>query len=146
MQNLTVNATGAFAAYVVTVGLGFVLVKDVESQIQWTRLYPIQGVIDLADNQVVNSNQFYSRLTTDLADPSGKYKSQEVYFVDLLDHPAEKTTVWLNYWELPSASGLGPPPVLGPPRSVQMDLVIKKLSPQHFRLETQGDKVVAKLQ
>ena len=44
LQNLTLNATGAFAAYVVTVALGFVLVQSVEAQIISTRRYAVEGI------------------------------------------------------------------------------------------------------
>src|SRR5204863_7131339 len=57
LQNLTVNATGAFAAYVVTVALGFFLVSNVEAQIGYSRHYPVEGVIvDLGQNQVIDSD------------------------------------------------------------------------------------------
>jgi hypothetical protein len=49
LQNLTLNATGAFAAYVVTVGLGFFVVQNVINQINdlnaakvWTVSVPIE--------------------------------------------------------------------------------------------------------
>jgi hypothetical protein len=51
LQNLTLNATGAFAAYVVTVGLGYFVVQNVEDQIKelttakvWTVEVPVQLV------------------------------------------------------------------------------------------------------
>src|SRR5579862_3790561 len=64
LQNLTINATGAFAAYVVTVALGFFLVQNVERQIYFTREYPIQGVINLGSDQYINSDQIYARCLT----------------------------------------------------------------------------------
>lgn len=49
LQNLTLNATGAFAAYVVTVGLGYFVVQNVNNRINdltaakvWTVSVPIQ--------------------------------------------------------------------------------------------------------
>src|ERR1700678_2658876 len=53
LQNLTVNATGAFAAYIVIVLLGAYPVGRVESQIQWSRFYPVKGIIDLDANQII---------------------------------------------------------------------------------------------
>ena len=71
LQGLSLNTSGAFAAYVATVLLGFFLIRNIESQIKWTRLYPVQGVLDLSANQEVTSDQLYSRQTI-LLDPSGK--------------------------------------------------------------------------
>jgi len=48
LQNLTLNATGAFAAYIVTVALGYFLVQNIKEQIDdlnekvWTVSVPIQ--------------------------------------------------------------------------------------------------------
>jgi hypothetical protein len=50
LQNLTFNATGAFAAYVVTVALGYALIQNVERQIElaqaanWTVAVPVKFV------------------------------------------------------------------------------------------------------
>jgi hypothetical protein len=143
LQNLTLNATGAFAAYVVTTSLGFFLVRGVQAQIAFTRVYPVQGVIDLADNQIIHSSQFYVRNTTDVAGADGRYKSQELYFVDLLDQPVDKATLWLDYWELPAASGIGLPPQLGAPQAIQLAVAGRQTSLQHFRLEHHGGVVVA---
>jgi hypothetical protein len=142
LQNLTLNATGAFAAYVVTASLGFFLVKNVESQIQWTRTYAIQGVIvDLSDNQAINSDQFYSRYTSASVTADGKFSSRDYYFVILLDHPVEKyETVLLKYWELNAAGGAGGPPA---PRTVPLKLGATSSSPQRFKLQVEGGQLTA---
>lgn len=140
LQNLTINATGAFAGYVVTVALGFFLVKNVQAQIEWTRVYPVQGVIaDLGKNQAFNSDRFYSRYSYVTSDPGGTLSSRDYYFVALLDHPVVKPeTVWLNYWELNGTGGVGTAPAA---RSVPMELLATH-SPQRFRLQGQGDQVM----
>ena len=139
LQNLTINATGAFAGYVVTVALGFFLVQNVQAQIQWTRVYPIQGVIaDLDKSQALNSNQFYSRYDSNTSDPTGQFSIRDYYFVALLDHPVVKPeTVWLNYWDVPGSGGIGAPPA---PRRVPVELLATN-SPQRFRLQVHGDQV-----
>jgi len=138
LQNLTINATGAFAGYVVTVALGFFLVQNVQAQIQWTRFYPVQGVIaDLHKSQAIDSDQFYSRSASNPFDPGG-ISSRDYYFVALLDHPVVKPeTMWLKYWELNGTGGVGASPAA---RRVPVELLATK-SPQRFRLEVNGDQV-----
>jgi hypothetical protein len=140
LQNLTLNATGAFAAYVVTVALGFVLVQSVEAQIISTRRYAVEGIIvNLGDNQAFNSDQFYSRYITTAVDANGKISSRNYYFVIVLDHRVVKPEkVWLQYWELPAASGTGSPPTA---RSIPMELTPTN-SPQRFRLQVQGNEPI----
>ena len=139
LQNLTINATGAFAGYVVTVALGFFLVQNVQAQIQWTRVYPIQGVIaDLDKSQAIDSDQFYSRSASNPFDPGGNFSSRDYYFVALLDHPVMKPeTMWLKYWELNGTGGVGASPA---PRRVPVELLATN-SPQRFRLQVHGDQV-----
>ncbi|HZR59074.1 MAG TPA: hypothetical protein VFA74_19560 [Terriglobales bacterium] len=140
LQNLTVNATGAFAAYVVTVALGFFLVKNVETQINATGHYAVEGeIVDLGNNQYVNSEQFYSRYITAAVDAQGKLLSRNYYFVILLDHPVQKPeTVWLQYWELNSSAGTGSPPI---PKTVQMALSPTN-APQRYRLRILNNQPV----
>lgn len=140
LQNLTLNATGAFAAYVVTVGLGFFLVQKTEVQIESTRHYAVEGVIvDLGANQVLNSDQFYSRYTNDTFDANGKFLSRNYSFVAVFDHPVIKPeTVWVKYWEIDVAGGVGSPPS---PRSVPMELGSTR-SQQRFRLRIDKDHPV----
>ena len=141
LQNLTINATGAFAGYVVTVALGFFLVRNVEAQIEWTRNYAVEGVItDLAENQAFNSDQFYSRYSSETSDAGGKFANRDYHFVLLLNHPVVKPeTVWLNYWDdLNGPGGIGAPPT---PRSIPMELSATN-STQRFRLQGHGDQVV----
>jgi hypothetical protein len=137
LQNLTVNATGAFAAYVVTAALGFFLVKGVEEQIVQTRLYPVQGVIvDLEQNQVLDSDQFYSRYASETFNGNGQFATKQFYFVVLLDHPVEHPeTISLKFWDNPGASGVGAPPA---PQWVPMKLMATNSSPQRFRLRHQA--------
>jgi hypothetical protein len=140
LQGLTLNTTGAFGAYVVTAALGFFLVRNVESQIQWTRTYAIQGVIvDLAKNQAVDSDKFYSRYTSESVDADGKFASRNYSFVVLLDDPSEQSeTVLLKYWQLDATGGTGEPPA---PKSIPLKLAAtKNSSPQRFRLQVQDNQ------
>jgi len=137
LQNLTINATGAFAAYVVTVALGFFLVRNVEAQITWTRFYPVQGVIvDLQENQAINSDEFYSRYAI-TSDSGGKFTSRDYYFVVLLDRPVDQT-VAVKFWGNNGGSGAGTGP-LPDPKPVPMKLAASS-SLQRFRLQLQGDE------
>lgn len=140
LQNLTVNATGAFAAYVVTVALGFFLVKNVEAQIAFTRHYAVEGVIvDLDQNQILNSDQFYSRYTNDTFNPGGQFLNRDYYFVVVLNHPVQSAeTVWIKYWDLTTPAGIGTPPA---PVSIPLEL-LPTSSLQRFRLHNQGGRVV----
>jgi len=136
LQNLTVNATGAFAAYVVTVALGFFIVRDVDQQIGFTRLYALQGVVDVGDQiHVINSNQFYSRYTSEGIDPN--HQTREYYFVVLLDHPEDVETVRVDIWGLQASSGVGAAPAA---KQLEMKLDAKSTVTQRFRLEIHGDQ------
>ncbi len=140
LQNLTVNATGAFAAYIVTALLGFFLVKYIEVQITSTRLYAVEGVfLDLGKNQYVGSDHFYSQYAPVGIDPSAMPESRNFNFVILLDHPVvESETVSVQYWEVHNASGFGMP------ASKSIALKLSETSrTQHFRLKIQGDQVTA---
>jgi hypothetical protein len=140
LQNLTVNATGAFAAYVVTVALGFFLVNNVEAQIQWTRLYAVEGVItDLAESQAFNSDRFYARYSNETSDAGGKFANRDYHFVLLLNHPVLKPEkIWLKYWDLKETGGIGAPPT---PRSIPMELLATS-SLQRFRLQAEKDQLI----
>jgi hypothetical protein len=141
LQNFTVNATGAFAAYVVTVLLGFFLVKYIETQITESRLYAVEGVfLDLGKNQYVGSDHFYSQYLPTGIDPSSMPLIRNYNFVVLLDHPVATTeTVWLQYWEISASSGLG-----GIPTSKSVPLILRGTSStQLFRLQVQGGEVKA---
>jgi len=133
LQNLTVNATGAFAGYVVTVALGFFLVQNVEQQIQWTRIYPVQGIItDIDQYKVFDSDRFYARYVRD-----GSLASGYDNFVVLLDHPVKNSEkVLLKYWDQKESSGVGAPP--------QSHDIALELSPstslQRFQLQLDGDQ------
>jgi len=141
LQNLTLNATGAFAAYVVTAALGFFLVRNVAAQIQWTRTYAVQGVIvDLAENQSIGldgSYQSYSRYTNTSTGPDGRFASKDFYFVILFDHPVERPEVDLKLWNLTSTGGIGDAP---PGQPVTMKLLGTSSSPQRFKLQLQGSQ------
>lgn len=138
LQGLKVNATGAFAAYVVTVVLGFFLVNYVEQQIVSSRQYAVQGVIaNLGENEGFNSNEFYSRYNV-AADSSGHFQVRDYSFVLLLDHPVLKPeTVCVNYWGNSGPSGAGAPPA---PKSVPIVLVPTP-APQRFRIASQNGRV-----
>ena len=141
LQNFTVNATGAFAAYVVTVLLGFFLVKYIETIITESRLYAVEGVfLDLGKNQYVGSDHFYSHDLFAGIDPRSMPPIRNYNFVVLLDHPiptTETETVWLQYWEVSAPSGLG-----SVPASKSVPLILKgSSSTQVFRLQVQGDDV-----
>jgi hypothetical protein len=142
LQNLTVNATGAFAAYVVTVALGFVPVNNAVTQITVSRDYPYEGVIvDVGDNQDIDSDQFYSRYDT--ASTNGAHQTRDYRFVLILKHPVDKAnpeTVLLKYWEGNAPSGLGLPPIS---TTVPMELVATNSFPQRFRLQTKNGRLMA---
>jgi hypothetical protein len=142
LQNFTVNATGAFAAYVVTVALGFFLVKYIEVQITSTRLYAVEGVfLDLGKNQYVGSERFYSQYAPVGIDPTQMPERRNYNFVVLLDHPVVTSeTVLLQYWEINAVGGLGMP------ASKSVRLTLKGTSSaQHFRLQVKGEEVTAEL-
>src|SRR5215831_16414728 len=138
LQNLTVNATGAFAGYVVTVALGFFLVRNVASQIEWTRSYPVEGIIaDLSKNQVLNSDRVFSRYNNASPDASGQFSNRDYDFVILSDHPVVKPeTIWLDYWEFDESGGVGAPPS---PKKICMQLEGKAT---RYRLQAQQGNVV----
>jgi hypothetical protein len=132
-SNWTINATGAFAAYLVTATLGFLLVRNIEAQIASTRLYPVEGVVvGMRHGEGLNSDLFFTRYTTDGTEPD----SVDLRFVILLDHPIVKPeTVWVRYYEAnPGAGGggVGYPPS---PKLIPMELRPTK-SVQIFRLVT----------
>lgn len=131
LQNLTLNATGAFAGYVVTAVLGFFLVQKVAQQIQLVRVYPVQGVIaDLGQYQAFKSDQFYTRYA-----PYESITSGDDYFVVLLDHPAKKPeTVLLKYWDQKASGGVGTPPAS---QDVALELS-PATSTQRFKLKVDG--------
>jgi hypothetical protein len=139
LQNLTVNATGAFAAYVVTVALGFLLVNYVEHQIEWSRNYAVAGVIsNLGENEGFNSDQFYSRYNLAAVDASGKYQVRDYSFVILLNHPVlTPETVCLNYWGNNGSGGVGAPPS---PRRIPI-VLLSTTDAQRFRIRAQNGQV-----
>ena len=139
LQNFTVNATGAFAAYVVTAALGFFVVEYIEMQITQSRLYAVEGVfLDLGKNQYVGSDDFYSQYLPTGIDPNSMPPVRNYPFVVLLKHPASKTEpVLLQYWEISASSGLGLPP-----SSKSIQLILDGTAPtQSFRLKVQGNEV-----
>ncbi len=140
LQNLTVKATGAFAAYVVTVALGFFLVNKVETQIIQSRDYAFRGVIvDLGQNQYVRSDGFYSEYVTAANSPGTK----DYNFVVVLDHPVvTPEPVLLQYWELSSGAGLGSVPI---PVNVTMELPATTSFPARFILRIKDNKPVIEL-
>jgi hypothetical protein len=131
-RNWTVNATGAFAAYLITATLGFFLVRNIEAQIESARLYPVEGVvvgIRRGEGLHLDSDLFFVRYTIDGAERD----SVDLRFVILLHHPVVKPeTVWVNYYEAETAGGTGPPPI---PKLIPMVLRPTK-SVQVFRLVT----------
>jgi hypothetical protein len=130
LQNLTINATGAFAAYVVTVLLGFFLVTKVAKEIDLSRQYAVEGtIVDLAPNQYVHSDRFYTQLVTESS--GGQFGSRDYNFVVLLNHPLDKPeTLILDYWELSQVSGTGPPPT-----AVTIPLQLIPNHTERFRLQ-----------
>jgi hypothetical protein len=144
LQNLTLNATGAFAAYVVTVALGFFLVKDVVAEIESTRHYVVTGVItNLGNNQFIHSNQLCAQYTNAVLDPSGHVLSKEYDFVDVLDHPVKDSEkIWVQFTEVSDStapSGFGKPPSTGLPTPIPVELLHTNSFPQRFRLRIQDN-------
>jgi len=141
LQNLTLNATGAFAAYVVTVALGFFLVRNVELQINSTKHYAIEGIItDIGENQGIDSDRFYSRYASEALGPNEAPPTRNVYFVVVLDHPVVSSeTVWLKYWGFSGTGGVGTLP--NPNTWIAMQL-LPTSSLQRFRLQIEDGKPV----
>jgi hypothetical protein len=140
LQKFTVNANGGFAAYIVTVLLGWSVVSYIQAEIRSTRLYAVEGVfLDLGKNQYVGSERFYSQYAPFGIDPSAMPDSRNFNFVVLLDHPVVKSeTVSVQYWEINAKSGFSMPPS----KSVKLKLS-ETASRQPFRLKIQGEKVTA---
>ena len=138
LQNFTINATGAFAAYVVTGLLGFFLVKDVATQIAFLRSYPIEGyIVDLGPTDGVDSDQFLSRTSLRQVQSQGDIPTHEVHFVVLFQKPLVKTQkINIDYWEIGGGSASGEKPA--PKEHPSMELLPTPL-PQRFRLEKGGD-------
>jgi hypothetical protein len=128
LQGLTINATGAFAAYVVTGLLGFFIVKSVQTQIVFSRQYPIEGVIlNVAQNQKIDSDQFYLRCVS-----GSMTQTEDCYFVGLFDTPVQKgQMIDFTYLQF-QASGTGAPPT---PTRIRVPLA-QTNSPQRFVLAT----------
>jgi hypothetical protein len=141
LQNFTINATGAFAAYIVTVALGFFLVRNAEVQINSTRHYAIEGVItDVGENQGIDSDGFYSRYTSDALGSNGTLRNRNIYFVVVLDHPVvHSEIVELKYWGFSETGGVGTLP--NPNTWIQMQL-LPTSSLQRFRLQIENGKPV----
>lgn len=144
VQNLTINATGAFGAYIVTVALGYFLVQDIENVImlQFTRI--VRGTIDLDDNQYIDSftDRTFSRHLTS-TDSNGKILSRAYDFVVVQENDeGTSEQVMLKYWELGTQSpgaALGDVP---PSTTVPIELSAKgfRAFPQRFRLERRNGK------
>ncbi|HEX8815838.1 MAG TPA: hypothetical protein VF753_10080 [Terriglobales bacterium] len=104
-QNLTINATGAFAAYLVTALMGFTfLVRNTEAVIASSRQYAVECVIDdLETQQALNtiSDGTYSKYDTVGNSAEGREVTRSYHFVVLLRHPTptSEDTVWLKYWD-----------------------------------------------
>jgi hypothetical protein len=138
LQNLTINATGAFAAYVITGLLGFFLVNKVETQIEWMRSYPIEGVIvDLGPTDGIDSDRFYSRSSSNTS--QGNVPVHELHFVVLFNRPVVKTeTIDLDYWEIDGGSGVGAKPA---PREHPSIELLPTSFPQRFRVEREDGRI-----
>lgn len=130
-QGLTINATGAFAAYVVTALLGFFIVKSIQTQIVFSRQYPVEGVVlNVAANQTIDSDQFYLRCVS-----GPMTQTHDCYFVGLFNTPVQKGQMAdFNYLQLAS-SGTG---ALPSPIRIRVPLAETDL-PQRFVLTTNGD-------
>jgi hypothetical protein len=137
LSQVTVRATGAFAAYVVVVLLGFVPVQQLARQIDASRMYPFEGVVlDLKEDQFIQSDRFYTREVVEKDAPQATHNFE---FVVLLPHPtATGETILLNYWELKAPNGVGVAPG---PTPVAMVLPATGSFPQRFRLKRQGDRL-----
>jgi hypothetical protein len=137
LQGLTVNATGAFAAYIITGLLGFFIVRQIEVQINYTRNYPIQGVVvGLGPSQAIYSDRFYSRSFTD---PQAIDQTHEFHFVVVFDHPVlGKEKIGVDYFEGGPPSGLGEKPP--PAQRLSIDLVPNH-SLQHFSVVRDGGHI-----
>jgi hypothetical protein len=140
LQHFTINATGAFGAYVATVALGFFLVRNVEAQIQWSRYYPVEGaIVNLGQNEGFNSDTMYWRYNS-AGDFNGMNQIRDYSFVLLLNHPVlQPETVWLNYWANNGSGGGGTAPL---PKRIPMRL-LAETGEQRFRMDTHdGEPVI----
>ena len=140
-QSLTVNTTGAFAAYLLIVLLGAYPVGRAELQLQWSRFYPVKGVIDLNANQIIQGlpNESYWTVS-EITNSKGQLaNTQYASFVRIIDSPDKKTSVSFDLSELPAQSGAGNVPVPIDRGLVTIYLTITDPAAQpHYRLETQG--------
>jgi hypothetical protein len=136
-QGLTVNATGAFAAYIIVGLLGFFIIRQIEIQINYTRDYPVQGVVvGLGPSQAIYSDRFYSRSITD---PQAINQTHEFHFVVVFDHPVVgKEKIGVDYFEGGEPSGFGEKPP--PAQRLSIELVPNH-SLQHFSLVRDGKNV-----
>jgi hypothetical protein len=137
LQGLTINATGAFAAYVVTVLLGFFVVKSIQTQIIFSRQYPIEGVLlNVADNQIIDSDQFYLRCVS-----GPMTQTHDCYFVGLFNTPVQKgQMIDFNYLQYTSSGGTNPQPK---PMRIRVPLA-QTASPQRFILTMENGQPVIK--
>jgi len=139
LQKFTINANGGFAAYIVTVLLGWSVVSYIQGEIRSTRLYAVEGVfLDLGKNQYVSSDRFYSQYVPVGIDPSAMPERRNYNFVILLDHPlGSSETFPVQYWEVSAVGGLGMPP---PSKSLSLRL-LRTAARQRFRLEVKDNQV-----
>jgi len=154
LKGFKISATGAYAAYIVTVALGFSLVRYIETQIDLKeryieaqidsdKRYAVEGVfLDLGRNQYVSSDDFYSQYAPVGIDPSQMPERRNSNFVMLFHHPVVTSEkVDLQYWEIHSVGGLG-----ALPASKKVVLILRggsSNSKQQFRLQVNGDVVKA---
>lgn len=125
LQTWTFNATGAFAAYIITAGLGYFLVHNTEQIITRSGRYPVECVInDLKKTQALNvfADGAYAKYDTVGDTSDGKEATRNYRFVILLNHPIQKPeTVWLAYWDYSSNQADSSLPKTPPPGSKVVD-------------------------
>jgi hypothetical protein len=133
-QKLKINASGAFAGYVVTALLGIFLVKIIVLQViqnatptTQNHLYDFEGTIeDLGKDDIIASDRMFVRQITDL---SGK---RQLDFVLLTTTPLTKPeTLFVKYWRLDQPGGIGPMPA---PITLQIRLDPTVTYPERFWL------------
>jgi len=132
LEGLTINATGAFAAYIITGLLGFFIVRQIEVQINYTRDYPVRGiVVGLGPTEAIYSDRFYSR---SFSDPQAINQTHQFQFVVVFDHPVvTKEKVNVDYFDSPP-SGFGSKPV---PKELVIELAPNRPL-QYFKLLRDG--------
>jgi hypothetical protein len=145
LKGLTLNATGAFGGYVVTVILGFFLVRGAAAYINSLRTYPVEAQIQLEPGETLAPGSFYYRETPHTTQVLGtNVNSSEFDFVFLLNRPDEKGEFWLDVWSAPSqgTQGFGSSSAQPLRQRIPLKISMSGSSPHRYLLQTKGSSLV----